>query len=526
MKKLSQQELDRKVKEIENLEAITIAKIEEAKSKDPFWFYEPMTGNIGFAEKTFLKKWLKDEDIPESLDSQADVFKSNAEIIFVAGGNQVGKSTILAIKSFIMATGEVPDSLKGSYPDEKLPTKFPSYCRVVGVDHKTFLANLLPCFKYWVPREYLKNGKWEDSYSSEQNTIFLYKGGKELRGAVEFMTNQQDVESFQGPARDFIGYDEEPRKDIYKENLMRFTTAKKLDIMFSMTPTGGMGSWVKDSVVNRSEIEEGGSIECFKLASVTNKKANLKILEEVLRGMDTYEELQMRLLGSFVSLSGLVYGKLFNRRVHVIEPFPITRDHIVFRGIDPHLVKPTICVEEAVDRENIEYVIGCYSADKDTQEIKNDLADRARERGYRLGWTQCDKSADSNLKILGDRNVFRELSTGKNAIPALFTSEKFTGSINAGVDEIKKLLRIDERTGKPKIFFFNTPENKTIINAMETMERDIARNEEKTGIRDKIAEGKHDTHAALRYIHQRVVRWLPAQETVPEYEPASDSLGY
>lgn len=97
--------------------------------------------------------------------------------------------------------------------------------------------------------------------------------------------------------------------------------------------------------------------------------------------------------------------------------------------------------------------MGCYAKDADTSEIKKDLADRVREhlRGYRLAQTRCDKSANSTIKVLGDRNVFRELSTGPNALPAMVTSEKFTGSINAGVDAIKQDLRLDERTGKPEV---------------------------------------------------------------------------
>jgi hypothetical protein len=245
----------------------------------------------------------------------------------------------------------------------------------------------------------------------------------------------------------------------------------------------------------------------------------MQVLEEILRGLDSYEEIKMRLLGEFVSLSGLVYGKLFSRKMHLVDPFPIKYDqHLVYRGLDPHLVKPTVCVELAVDRENNKYVVGCYANDADTSEIKKDLAARVKEKGYRVGQARCDKSANSTIKVLGDRNVFRELSTGANAIPAMVTSEKFTGSINAGVDAIKQDLRLDERTGKPKLFFFNIPENKLLIKAMEGLERQLATDEEKNGIKDKIADGKWDAHSALRYLYQGPLRWLPPQESVPELE--------
>lgn len=210
-------------------------------------------------------------------------------------------------------------------PEKKLPKKHPVWCRIVGVDHKTTLANLIPAFQYWVPRGCLKNGKWSDSWSSERSTLFLYTNqkGTDLLGAIEFYTNQMDVESFQGPPRQVILYDELPRRDIYKENLMRFTTAANVDIMIAATPTSGMATWVKDEIVDRGETESGNSIGLFKLVSVVNRKANIQVLEEILRGLDSYDEIKMRLLGEFVSLSGLVYGKLFSRKVHLIEPFPL-----------------------------------------------------------------------------------------------------------------------------------------------------------------------------------------------------------
>ncbi len=506
-----------------------VVQFEAYKEANPFWYFEPSVGEVDEGQRSCLTEWLKAEDIPVKLTGQKDVFASNASVVATFGGNQGGKTTTLAIKSYIMGTGEVPFELEGIYPKEKIPTKFPVHIRIVGVDFKSLMNNVLPCFQYWAPRDYLRNGKWSDSFSSERNTLSLFKG-PEIVGTIEFMTNQMEVESFQGPPRHFIGYDEEPRLDVYKENLMRFTTADRLDIMFAMTPTRGMSTWVKEKILDKSELDSGGSIECFKMASVVNKKANLKVLKEILGELDTYEEIKMRLLGEFVSLSGLVYGNLFNRQVHVIEPFEIPKDkmddYMVIRGIDPHLVKPTVCIELAVDRENTEYVIGTYVGKGDTEQIKADLAERARDRNYRLGWSRCDKSADSTLKSLGDRNIFRELSRGENYIQALFHSEKFLGSINAGVDQIKKLLKPDPNTGKPRLYFFNIPENRLIINAMESLEREISQNEDRKGMRDKISEAKYDAHAALRYIHQSIVNWVPRQEEVPEYEPDNEMVNY
>lgn len=498
-------------------------KIEEAKSLDPFWYYEPSDGRIDPLGMGLFEEFLKEEDIPQGkLDCQLDIHLSLANIILDAGGNQGGKTTTGAIEAFIKATGQLPYYLAENYPQAKVPKSFPNHVRVVGVDFPTLLKNILPTYQKWVPREYLIGGSWESSYNSEGRVLKLGKKGV-LSGTIEFMTNEQNVRSFQGPPRQKIIYDEEPRHDIYKENLMRFTTSDRLDVLFCMTPTEGM-SWVKDEILDKAD---GKSIATFKVPSITNKRANLEVLREILKGLGSYEEVKMRLLGEFVSLSGLVYGRLFNEKVHVIDPFPVgkTNDdketkenyykYYVVRGCDPHLVKPSACVELAADTEGNEYVIGCYLRDCDTETLKEDLAERAK--GYRLGWTIFDKSADSTMIVFGDRNIYREMTRGKNAVPASFKSEKFTGSIAAGVDDIKKKLKLNPKTQKPSLYFFNTPEVRPLIQAMKNLERDTYQNEDEKGLKDRIKEGKYDLHACLRYIHQRPVRWMPMVEAMPEY---------
>lgn len=481
-------------------------------SKNPFYFFDPPSGVLNREQKAFLRKWLKEEDIPDVVDGQLEALVDDHDINLTAGGNQSGKSTCGAIEDAIDISKQVPKALDGIYPLEKIPKKIPFNVRTVGVDHTQLLNTVIPAYRQWMPREFLIKGSWEHSFSSERRLLTLKKGSK-VYGTVEFMTNAMEVEKFQGPPLDKVNYDEEPRQDIYKENLLRFVTAKRLRVRFRMTPTRGM-TWVKSDIVDKEG--PGSNIKCFKLATVCNPKANMEVVEEILRKIDNYEERKMRLLGAFISLSGLVYGNLFNRQAHIIEPFPVDYDnYVVYRGGDPHLVKPSVFVELAVDREGIGYVIGVYASPKDTAEIKSDLLERVKtrgkdSRGWRLAQTRVDKSCNSTIRALGDRNIFLELSRGTNAIPAMVTSEKFVGSINAGVDTIKQALK--ER----KLFFFDTPEVWTLIKAMESLEREMGTNEDKKGVRDVIAEGRWDAHAALRYIFQGPVNFIEPMMSAPE----------
>lgn len=548
-KYMSQEDQQKVLEAFDEMEKDLLEQERLAKEADPFWHYEPSDGMISPERKQFLLKYLKEEDIPVKLDGQLDVHTSLASIRGSFGGNQSGKTTVGAIEAFIKVTRQLPFALKDKYPKERLVKHDrPVHVRVVGEDYQNgILLNLIPTYKDWVPREFLVGGSWERSYSAEQGVLKLGKHGK-LYGTIEFMSNKQDVGSFQGPPRHMMIYDEEPRHDIYKENLMRFTTADSLDIMFCMTPTKGL-SWVSDEILQK--MEDGAeNIDCYKLASVTNKRANLNVLKEIVDGLTSYDERRMRLLGEFVSLSGLIYKGVFDRRVHVIEPFQIEPSYFCVSGLDPHLVKPTAMVFCAVDPEENVYVVTTYQRDADTDLVKRDWHTVVSEKGLRMGWSAMDKSANSDIKAFGGRNIYRELTTGSGAIPAVRLSQKAVGSVHAGVDLIKQYFRNaleyhqarqlveslpeeerDEarrflkRPG-PGLYIFDTPENKPLIQSIRTLQRDTYANEDEKGMKDKILEGKHDLHAAMRYPFQHRIHYLPPVEYVPEVEPLDPDTGW
>jgi hypothetical protein len=510
-------ELDEVIAEMDKKEA-------ELKDQDPFWYYEASDGKISEEGQEFLKEFLKPEDIPEYIESQIDIHSSKASVRLAAGGNQSGKSCLAAIEALIWATGEVPYSMISYYPKELIPTTFPQHIRMITVDRGTMLNNIIPTLQKWVPRRFLTKGKWSESFSSEQRTLFLYDKGK-LKGTIEIMTNKQDVESFQGPPRHGLVLDETPKWEIYKECLMRFTTAERLKVLFSLTPTSGM-NWVADEILNKEQDTHGNTIECFKMASITNKYANLNVLRQALGGMGSYDEIKMRLLGEFVSLAGLIYPK-FSKKIHVCEPFDVTCDcgftphiqscpasqYLIFRGLDPHQNTPTACVWVAVDRENNRYIYDCGMFPGDTDEIKAQIAERSKN--MRLGRAVSDKSANVMIRAF-NRNMFEELRTGKNPIRGLVTSEKWKGSIRDGVTQIKKLMRVNEDTGKSMLNIMDKPCNKQFINSMRTLEREQFSNEDERGEKDKIKEGKHHLHAAYRYAEQYPINFYEEVTNIPQ----------
>ncbi len=507
------------------------ATIEPLRAIDPFWFYQPTDGTVTEDGYSLLKEYLNEEDIPQGkLDGQLDYHLSMAEIRGASGGNQSGKSLSGAIDCFIDGLGVLPMALQKIYPKEKLPkdSDYPRFFRYVTVDHTTFLNTVIPTFQKWVPRDFLIDGQWDKSYHEEskegQRTLQLGKKGK-LMCSIDFMTNEMKTSKFQGPPRHKIIYDEEPRYDIYRENLLRFVTSDRLDISFNFTPTNGL-TWATDLFENGQD-DKGRKVDLFKFCSVCNPMANMNTLRAILDKVTDYNELKMRLLGEFISLSGLVYGRLFNHKHHVIPPFfAKPEDYVVHLGLDPHLVTPTAGVFLALDRENNKYILDSYLEESDTEQVKADIHRIFKDNGWRWGFTVVDKSSNSDILAFGGLNIFKTLGKQPFAMKGMRTSEKYEGSIKSGVDEIKKALKLRQFLNaekqviaeKPTLFICDTPTNRILIQSFRTLERDTYANEDKQGPKDRIKEGKHHLHAAARYLFQFPLNWYPAVDQLPQLE--------
>ena len=550
--------------EAETLEAIAdldqrLAVVQES---DPFWFYQPTKNEISDDQRAFLKEFLRSEDIPVRLDAAVDVHACEANILGVSGGNQSSKTTTCTIEDLIKACRVIPESLKGIYPESKLPKKKVNRIRIICEDYQNgILKHNLPNLMRWTPRSYLIDGRWEKSWSAEKMQLTLiHPEEKQICATIELMTNNAEVGTFQGPPIDRVRYDEEPREDIFDENLLRFVTSDHLDIAFGMTPTQGL-SWVYDRLWNKDvDITGKNSIRWFQLCSISNPKANLNTLREICKNIKRYDELKMRLLGEWISLSGLVYGTYFKRRVHVVTPEKLGLDqgqyldchcasavygdlsvsiqdlphdplcpflrYVAFLGLDPHEVKATAAVVVAVDRDETIFVDRCYKGDKTLKGVKYDLN---KILGlYRYGFGKCDPHADSDRTAFDNINAWKILTRGENPIPNLRKADAYKGSILAGVDIIRQML-IGRDAETPRLKIIDRPENQELIHSFRTLQRDTFANEDHRGAKDAIAEGKHDHHAALRYILQSPLSWYPLESPISsgmkKVEEALEAVG-
>jgi phage terminase large subunit-like protein len=506
---------------------------QELKTNNPFWYYQPVTGEISTERREFLHKHLKHDDVPQNLQGPLHMHLSEKPIRVASGGNQSSKSHGMVMELIMMATGKIPFCFdpnsrwfKWKLPAKRYEHEKPKNVRVVGFDWENdVVKNLLPKFRDLSPRECLTNGSFDKSYVAGESTLHYSEKGKVL-GSVEFMSNKQDLASFGGPPRDAVGFDEEPFHEVYKENLMRMTTAKNFEVLMASTPVNGI-SWAYDELYSKW-LAGDANIDYFQYCSVANPYSNLDSLVQILNGL-SYEEKKMRLLGEFISLSGLVYGRLFDKSVHVIEPFQTgctcdqtTHDQncpytnfLGFLGIDPHMVKDSTAALCFIDREDNFYVDTCYKGADNIDQFRDNI--RNLLVGKRMAWSVFDPSSDSTITAFNGLNIFKLCTKNPNPFPRARKGEKYHGSIAAGVQTIKQRLELNPTSKKPKFFIMNRPENQLLIKSMKTLQRDAYANEDVRGQKDKIQEGVHDHHACVRYIMQNKLNWRSHVEYSPTF---------
>lgn len=377
------------------LASLTQAEL-EAKAADPNWLREAMTTLAQVSDddrKTTQLAYYRPVN-PMALPAHY----SRAREVAMVGGNRSSKTDTMLAEMAIQMTGHIPLALQGSYPRDKI--RAPIRARIVCNSLSATLEPVIkPKLKWdnwngdgtyldgrghwgWIPQHCLKGGKWETAYSEKYNTLYVSVDNSWVsadgtrvttRGysSCQFMSYDQDIEAFSGSSLHFVGHDELPRQDIYRENKLR-TLDTQGQIYTAFTPPDEAGasrgdvSWFFDTVYERGlpGLMKDPDIDTFILHTEKNSILSPEAIRHVTKGL-TEEQREVRLLGRFIHLSGVIFG-LFtageswwcyrcDRKVlpidkhcvhctgddievfsHVVEPFVIPGSWPVVQVIDPH----------------------------------------------------------------------------------------------------------------------------------------------------------------------------------------------
>lgn len=384
-----------------------------------------------------LKRRQKEEPIRfwNPHHQQLKFLTSKAKTRIVLGGNRSGKSEAGCVEAVSQCLGYRP-YLPKDHPAYKTELKIPCKGRICGEDYRNHIGNvIIPKLRQWIPRRELKDVK---KNPQGVEVLWVFRNGSTL----ELMTYEQDSDKFEGADTDFIWFDEPPPRQIYVA-AYRGLVDRGGRCWFTMTPL--KEPWIKNELWDKQN-KPGFDVDGFIFDindnigfGLTDK--NVKDFEQIL----SPDEIEARLRGRFMHLSGLVY-KQFDYATHVVKPFEIPPDWSIYVAIDPHPRTPHAVLFMAVAPDGSKYVFDELFRACLVEELCAFI--KAKLAGKRPRVILIDPASTAPNPVSG-LTVQKEFT--KHGIYTIKASKE----LSAGILRVQKALKKGPN-GMPEVFIFSS----------------------------------------------------------------------
>jgi hypothetical protein len=367
--------------------------------------------------------------------------------IGIFGGNGSGKTEHALVEGLIRCTGQIPESLKATYPRQKLTG--PIHMRVVCESLTTVLEPIiLPKLQYfawnglspqggsqghwgWIPRHCLIQGDWKKSYNSRLRLLSVYYRNPDtdkIEGisTVQFMSYDQDSPDFASGDVNYCLHDEPPKHAIWKENRARVMRGGKGSTMvLSMTWPDNPAipvDWIFDEIYDKGTgPDKDPDVHVINIFSTRNP--HLDQAEVAKRGaqMSTLER-DTRIYGLPIRFSNRIHSNFtdqprlwcfecggmvlpnpddscskcqgtYTATICHVEPVTVIKSNPCFCLLDPHPRKPHMLAwVQVTPNEDYEVV-----AELLVEGGAEDVRDSVREVEEQLQFNTVFRLMDPNM---------------------------------------------------------------------------------------------------------------------------------
>jgi len=206
---------------------------------------------------------------------QIGFHRSTARVRAVIAGNRCGKSLSAIMETFIIATGNIPDSMKGWYPREKLaPANSLLFFGTIKEDMHEEIA--IPLVEKFVPLR-----AFGIRYAKSEGCYYCPRGVK-----IFLKSYEAGWETFQGSGVWYVNLDEEPSdKKIYTECLTRILSTNGY-ISLTFTPLSGY-TWSYFDLFQGAEKDAG--IKIFRANMRESPYLRREDVDDILKKYPAHE---------------------------------------------------------------------------------------------------------------------------------------------------------------------------------------------------------------------------------------------
>lgn len=298
MKAPSRTELQRMpVSELETLASELVSEVQQDRQENALEYYTPANPD---AEPAHYSK---------------------AREVALIGGHRAAKSDTMLAEMVIQMTGVVPASLVSHYPLSKLrpPIRARLFCTSFQNAFDVQLKRKLQWFEWdgqgipgsdrghwgWVPRRFLINNSWDQSWSEKHRRLTLNNGS-----FTQIMSYEQESSDVKVGSFHFIGEDEIPPEHFHRQNRTRIMETHG-QLWTAATPPDDRGTslssaWFYDQVYVPGITRADPEIFAVQLRTDRNRLLLAQDIEWLAKGM-TSDQKDAQLTGVFLHLSGRVF---------------------------------------------------------------------------------------------------------------------------------------------------------------------------------------------------------------------------
>lgn len=370
---------------------------------------------------------------------QKEVATDTSRFKVLAAGRRFGKSTLslaLAIKHCLDNAGV------------KVWIVSPTYSQTKDIYWRS-----IEKIPFWMD-QLTKSGMTVKKNDSELLLEFPNKSILQLKGS-----DREDT--LRGSGLSFVILDEASsmKPNVWQEIVQPALLDSGGKALFISTPRGF--NWFYDLWMKG--MKKDLDWKSWRYTSYENPLLDKVFIEQAKADSDP-ETFAQEYLSEFKKYAGLVYQE-FNPKIHVIDGIDLNNDFTYGVGVDRGLTNPSGVVFAAIDyHENFYIYNEIY--------VKNTPADKLVElirqkEGHFTTYRFCDPAAADFIQT--------STSLGYNIQPATKGGD-LSKWVLEGISKVKAKLKVQEGTGKPKLFIFKHCTN--LINEFQQYRWLISRDSE------------------------------------------------
>lgn len=372
--------------------------------------------------------------------------RDNKKTCLLVGANRIGKTIacVNLIAAFMNGCKQPWDEGR-IYPSDRAKEADGKGVigRILCKDwEKSAKDTIVPALKEWLP---------VGTYETKKNSVGVeYEWTfPKTKSKLTICTYNEDTKSQEGWKGDFVHADEPPPRDKYIANRRGLVDYNGV---FTMAMTAISEPWILDEIVENPDPSTGIVADIPITANTSLSPEAIRIYESGL----TEDEKIARIQGGWLQLTGRVW-KMFDQRIHVVEPFKIPPDWPVQFQIDFHLTVPHAISFVACDKYNRFFACSEVWENCSSEQLADEIIKLKLANTWRLTYGEVDALSKGDTSYIKNR-----LGAAEDSYTIIERKLRKYG-IRLGVgskDEKSYIKAVETRlkgvNGMPTLFIFNT----------------------------------------------------------------------